>query len=493
MNIMVVGATGYVGARLVPLLVAEGHRVSCFVRNPAKLIQKNWNNVKIISGDILDLPTLEPALKEIDIIVYLVHSLNSAKSDFTVLDRQCAVNIAQVAEDSKIKRIIYLGGLGERTLETSEHLLSRHEVGDLLRESNIPITEFRAAAIIGSGSSSFEIIHHLINRLPLMICPKWVFTKTQPISISDVLQYILAAVGDDRTAGKIFDIGCDDIWTHGEMIHEMARHLGLKRWIIKIPVLTPRLSSYWVSLFSPLPFSMCRSLVESLKYQTTVESDLAKDYFDIKPMPLQAAISEAIWRLDSHSVETRWSDAGETLTTPDYSISQIQKLNFEIDISLSQNHVFQEISRLGGNNGWYFMDWAWNLRGFLDTLVGGVGRRRGRKNPETLAVGESLDFWRVEVYDPPNEILLRGEMKMPGTAWLLLKVDKKGNDHSKLSLAAMYYPKGVLGYVYWYLLYPVHIILFPGMARGIAKRALENFFHDNQPNSTKHMEIQGAL
>jgi uncharacterized protein YbjT (DUF2867 family) len=493
MKVMVVGATGYVGARLVPLLIKEGHNVSCVVRNPEKLLHKNWHNVEIIKGDVLDIESLFPALAGIEILIYLVHSLNSENANFDVLDRQGAVNIAQAAQNAQVKRIIYLGGLGEKTVETSEHLLSRHEVGNLLRESNIPVTEFRAAAIIGSGSASFEIIHHLVNRLPLMICPKWVFTKTQPVAISDVLKYLISSVNDDRTTGKTFDIGCSKVWTHGEMILEMARHLRLKRWIIRIPVLTPRLSSYWVSLFSPLPFAMCRSLVESLKYETTIETDLAQRYFGFEPMQLEAAIGEAIWRLESNSVETRWSDAGETFAQPDEAISQVQKLNFQIDITLSQEHLFREISRLGGNNGYYFMDWAWNLRGFLDTLVGGVGRRRGRKNPEKLAVGDSLDFWRVEVHDPPHEILLRAEMKMPGTAWLSLKVKERENGGSSLQLTAMYYPKGVLGYLYWFLLYPVHMILFPGMTKAIAQSALENFFHKNESSSRKNLLVKRVV
>jgi len=471
LNILVLGATGYIGGRLVPRLTEAGHQVMCLVRDRAKAGSRGWGDVRVTEGDILDMDSLRPVVEGIDVVYYLVHSMTSRKGDFVSLDRQGASNVVTLAEEAGVKRIIYLGGLGRRERDMSDHLRSRHEVADVLRSGIVPVTEFRAAAIMGSGSASFEIIHHLVNRLPIMICPSWVFTRTQPIGISDVLDYLVEAATWKESAGKVIDIGGPDIVTYGEMMKTMARILDLKRVIIPVPLLTPRLSSYWVSLFSPVPYAMSRSLVESLKHETVCENDLALMFTHIKPKALEETITLAFEQLLARNVETRWSDSGKEYRAQSIDQSHIYSYSVEVDCDASPEKLFEGVQSIGGDNGWYYLDRIWKLRGIFDKLIGGVGLRRGRRDQTDVRVGETLDFWRVEEFIPNKKLGLLAEMKLPGIAWLYFEVSSRDGSGSTLKVTANYYPHGLLGYFYWFALYPIHGILFRGLARSIIARA----------------------
>jgi hypothetical protein len=359
--------------------------------------------------------------------------------------------------------------LGKRREEQSPHLRSRHEVGDVLRESGVTVTEFRAAVILGAGSLSFEMIHHLANRLPVMICPRWVVTRTQPISVDDVLAYLVAAITSPESTGRTIDIGGPEILTHREMMLRVARALGLKRWLIKVPVLTPRLSSYWVGLVTPVPIRPARALIEGLRHDTICESDDAKTLFQIAPIGFDQAVKRALSvvlsdQSDQHVME------GESV------ISHIEPSHLLTDrrqmaVRASAEKLFHVVSSIGGENGWYAADLLWKLRGLIDELFGGVGLRRGRRHPSELSVGDSLDFWRVEELEPGRRILLRAEMKLPGKAWLEFEVGLGGQESSILTQTARFYPRGLAGILYWYGVYPVHILVFRRLAAAIGKRA----------------------
>lgn len=476
-RVLVTGATGYVGGRLVPRLLAAGYQVRCLARDPARLQGRSWSSrVEVVAGDVLQPETLEPALAGIDAAYYLIHSMKSS-DDFHERDVTAAHNFGQAARQAGVQRLIYLGGLGDATTALSEHLQSRQETGAALREAGVPVTEFRAAAIIGSGSLSFEMVRYLTERIPVMICPSWVYTRTQPIAIRDVLAYLVAALNKPESAGQIIEIGGTEVMPYAEMMRGYAQARGLRRWLVPVPFLTPRLSSHWVHWVTPIPAEIAQPLIEGLRNELIVRDDTARHLFpDIEPLDYGTAVRLALARLETGDVETVWSDAlassqGDvapvTLTTEaGMIVERRQRL-----VAASPAVVYQTYTGLGGGRGWPYFDWAWQIRGVLDRLVGGVGLRRGRRHPDELRVGDSLDFWRVEAAKPPQLLRLRAEMKVPGRAWLQFESRPHGDNQTLLQQTALFAPKGLFGFLYWYLLYPLHALIFSGMARQLARQA----------------------
>jgi uncharacterized protein YbjT (DUF2867 family) len=471
-RVLVLGATGYVGGRLVPRLLEDGHNVSCLVRNPRRLENKPWGkNVTVYKGDVLDVSTLTEPFRESDIIYYLIHSMGSGGQDFEALDRTAARNAARTAEENNSKRIIYLGGLGKTDGDQSPHLRSRNEVAEILRSHKTPVTIFRAAVIVGSGSLSFELIHHLVNRLPVMICPRWIYSKTQPIGIADVLAYLREAIAEPLSADKNIDIGGPDIMNYGDMMMAVANELKLRRYLIPVPVLTPRLSSYWVNLVTPIPSSVANALIESLRYDTVCDNSLASEIFDIAPLPFKDAVRRALNSVATHNVETLWTGAGGDILPVEIDPTHFKKDIRTIEVKTSVENLFSVIKSIGGENGWYYADWLWRFRGFLDKQMGGVGLRRGRRDPIRIEIGEPLDFWRVEEYIENNRLRLKAEMKVGGHVWLEFEVESIDDNKSRLTQTAEFYPRGLWGLLYWYSIYPIHALVFRGLIRSIARRA----------------------
>ena len=420
--------------------------------------------------------TLDEAMRGVEVIYYLVHSL-SAGSNFSQQDIDAARNCNRAASAAGASRIIYLGGLGNSGSNLSAHLRSRHDTGDALREGKVPVTEFRAAVIVGSGSLSFEMIRYLTERLPVMICPKWVLTRIQPIAIRNVLDYLVAALDCPESVGATLEIGGCDVLTYIEMMQGYAQARGLKRRMISVPVLTPRLSSYWVHLVTPIPANIAQPLIRGLGNEVVVHDPTALRLFpSIELLDYQTAVRLALALVATRGLETMWSDAltssqGNhiplTLTTREGLIIERRQLV----VSASSQSVYRSFARLGGARGWLYMDWAWQIRGIMDRVCGGVGMRRGRRDSEDLRVGDSLDFWRVETVEPEKLILLRAEMKVPGRAWLEFE-SRVGEDGKTLLLqTALFEPKGLWGLIYWYVLYPMHALIFSGLIRKIAEAA----------------------
>ncbi len=471
-NVLVLGATGYVGGRLVPRLVRAGHTVRALVRDRRKAEGRPWaDGVAVVEGDALRPETLTAGFEKAEIVYYLMHSMAAGAGDFEALDRTAADNVAAAATQAGVKRIIYLGGLGRRGSDQSPHLRSRHEVGDRLRRGSVPVTEFRAAVIVGSGSLSFELIHHLVNRLPLMICPRWVYMRTQPIAIADVLAYLVSAIDTPDSTGRTIDLGGPEILTYRDMMLTVARVLGLRRHLIQVPVLTPRLSSYWVNLVTPIQTQIARALIESLRHETICENDLATRLFDIRPLTFEEAVVRALARVREQQVETTWTGAAGTPETSDLDPSHLKTDRRTVEAAVPAESLFACVQQIGGRTGWYYGSWLWRIRGFLDQQLGGVGLRRGRRHPTEIQVGDALDFWRVEEYIAGRRLLLRAEMKVWGRAWLDFEVQPLGSDRARLTQTARYYPRGLTGLAYWYLVYPIHAIVFRGMVRAIGRAA----------------------
>jgi uncharacterized protein YbjT (DUF2867 family)/uncharacterized protein YndB with AHSA1/START domain len=477
MHILITGATGYVGGRLVPRLLAAGHTVRCMVRDPSRLQGRPWAaDVETVAGDVLDETTLIGALAGIDVAYYLVHSMGSGH-DFHERDARAARAFGEAARAAGVQRLVYLGALGDPASDLSEHLRSRQETGDALREAGVPVTEFRAAVIVGAGSLSFEMIRYLTERVPIMICPSWVYTRIQPIAIRNVLDYLAAALDVPESTGQTIEIGGANVITYGEMMTGYARLRGLRRALVPVPVLTPRLSSYWVHLVTPIPSAIARPLIEGLRNEVVVREGRAAALFPaIHPMGYDEAVTAALARLDAGAVETAWSDALATsqgdvppvvLTTQDGMVIEHRQLL----VDASPERVFKAFTALGGKTGWLYMNWTWQLRGALDRLVGGVGMRRGRRHPQDVRVGDALDFWRVEAVEPDSLLRLRAEMKVPGRAWLQFQVRPQDDGRSLVSQTAFFAPRGLWGLVYWYALYPIHQVIFSGMIRRLGERA----------------------
>jgi uncharacterized protein YbjT (DUF2867 family) len=473
--VLVTGATGYIGGRLVPRLLDRGFRVRCLVRSKRKLESRPWfddQRVEIIERDLLDADGLADDLRGCGCAFYLVHSMMSAGGDFAERDRTLASNFARAASDAGVAQIVYLGGLGEVGDDLSEHLRSRREVGSILRHGDVPVTTLRAAIILGSGSASFEVLRYLVERLPVMITPKWVHTECQPIAVRDVLEALMGVVGRDEAIGRSFDIGGPRVLTYLDLMRVMGRALGLpRRLVIPVPVLTPRLSSYWIHLVTPISARIARPLAEGLRNRVVARDDAIRDIVDIEPIEPRAAIDLALQRLETQNVETIWSAAGVIEGDPDWAGGRSYEDTATQRIEASPSEVFRAVCRVGGGHGWYALNWLWRVRGWMDRLVGGPGLRRGRRDPENVAFGEALDFWRVFEFEKDRRIGLRAEMKVPGDAVLRFQIEPDGEGASLLTRSALFRPKGLFGILYWYAVLPLHGPVFAGMMAGIRRTA----------------------
>lgn len=472
-RILLTGATGYVGGRLLPMLEGLGHHVRCLARRPDELRPRVGASTEVVAGDVLDRSTLDAALDGVDVAYYLVHSMGSDGS-FEEADRQAARNFGQAAKAAGVSRIIYLGGLGSEEEELSAHLRSRQEVGEILRQSGMPVLEFRASIVIGSGSLSYEMIRSLVERLPVMITPKWVNVPAQPIAIDDLLAYLVEALTLPVSACRIYEIGGADRMSYAEIMQVYAKLRGRKVWMIPVPVLTPYLSSLWLGLVTPLYARIGRKLLESVVHATVVRDDTARRVFTVRPVGVEDAVRRALAREDREIAATRWSDAlssgGEQPSWGGVQFGPRLVDSRTIRVALPPAEAFRPIQRIGGATGWYAWDWLWHLRGFLDLLVGGVGIRRDRPSPTRLSVGDAVDFWRVEAWEANHLLRLAAEMKLPGRAWLEFEVTGDASG-SMIRQTASFDPVGPLGRAYWYALYPVHHLVFGGMLRAIARAA----------------------
>ncbi len=455
--ILLTGATGYVGGELLKTLLAAGHRVRCLARRPEALGTAAGTVAEVVRGDVVDAASLRAAMTGVDTAYYLVHSMASSGS-FEEEDRTAARVFGDAAREAGVRRVVYLGGLGRNDQELSAHLRSRQEVGEILRASGVSVIEFRASIVIGSGSLSFEMIRALVERLPMMIAPRWVSVPAQPIAIHDLLDYLLAALDLPSDASQVFEIGGADRVSYGGLMREYARQQGLKRLILSVPVLTPRLSSLWLGLVTPLYVRVGRKLIDSIRHSTVVEDQSALDMFSIRPCGFREAIARALstgeqgWLFDSRSIR----------------------------VQVTPEKAFEHIRRIGGATGWYYANWLWRLRGAMDRVVGGVGLRRGRRDPENLRAGDQVDCWRVETLEPNRRLRLAAEMKLPGRAWLefSVSVDSGG---CTIRQTASFDPRGLLGRAYWYAVYPLHQFVFEGMLRKIAAAAVTAGSQETQP------------
>lgn len=477
--ILVTGATGYVGGRLWRRLEADGHAVRCLARRRDDLAPRVGARTEVVEGDVLAPETLGPALEDVEACYYLVHSMGSGL-DFEAEDRAAARHFGAAARRAGVRRIIYLGGLGHGP-DLSPHLRSRQEVGDILRESGVPVLELRASIVIGSGSLSFEMIRALVERLPIMITPSWVAVESQPIAIDDLLAFLVAALSVPLEESRVFEIGGADRVSYGDLMREYARQRGLRRAMIPVPFLTPRLSSLWLGLVTPLYARVGRKLIESIKHPTVVRDPAADTVFPVKPRGMREAIAAALRNEARETAETRWYDAlssggvGRNWTGVRFRNRFVDSRRREVNVGPAQ--AFAPIRRIGGETGWYAYDWLWRLRGFLDLLVGGVGVRRGRPSPEDLHVGDALDFWRVQAYEPDRRLLLAAEMKLPGRAWLEFVVEPREGG-ATIRQTATFDSIGLGGLAYWYLVYPLHAMVFSGMIESIAREATTDGRHD---------------
>lgn len=474
MKILVTGATGYIGGRLVPALVAAGYAVRCVARLPERLTGR-FENVEVVRGDVFEAASMTAAMQGIDVAYYLIHSMSSDGRDFTQSDRVAAEGFGAAARAAGVKRIVYLGGLGVDSVHLSKHLRSRHEVGDILRASGVPVTEFRAAIIVGSGSISFEMIRYLTERLPVMVAPKWVSTRCQPIGNRDVIAYLVAALRKDDTVSTIYEIGGADVMPYREMMMRYAAMRGLARRLIVVPLFTPRLSSYWVHLVTPIPARIARPLIDGLSNEVIVHDEAARrDFPEIVPMGYTEALRLALDRSLSTGPATTWFDAYDVRTLPGEFTGLEQGMLIDRrarHASASPANVSAIYSSLGGKRGWLYGDALWQFRGVMDRLVGGIGTRRGRRSATDLRVGDAVDFWRVEAYHPGALLRLRAEMKLPGLAWLQFESAADDAGGTTLRQTAFFEPRGVFGYLYWYAVLPFHEFIFGNMAARIVEEA----------------------
>jgi uncharacterized protein YbjT (DUF2867 family) len=471
--ILLTGASGYVGGRLLPALEARGHRVRCLARRPAHLVGRAGPHTEVVQGDVLDPVSLTAAMRGVDTAYYLVHSMGSTGS-FEEQDRQAAGHFGRAAREAGVRRIVYLGGLGEPDAALSPHLRSRHEVGEVLRQSGVQVIEFRASIVIGSGSLSFEMVRALVERLPVMVTPRWVAVLAQPIAVDDLLRYLVGAVAVSVTGNRIYEIGGADRASYGGIMREYARQRGLRRLMIPVPVLTPRLSSLWLGLVTPLYARIGRKLIDSMRHPTVVHDDTAAGVFGVRPLGLRAAIASALRNEDREYATTRWSDA-LSAAGPMREWGGVRFGSRLVDSRLARVAVpppaaFAPVRRIGGTTGWYYASWLWRLRGFLDLLAGGIGMRRGRPDPERLQVGDPIDWWRVEALEPDRRLRLVAEMRLPGRAWLEFEVTGDA-DGSTIRQTAVFDPAGLAGLAYWYLIWPLHRLVFAGMLRNLARAA----------------------
>ncbi|MEU6406603.1 SDR family oxidoreductase [Streptomyces sp. NPDC046985] len=485
LHCLVTGATGYIGGRLVPELLAAGHRVRCLARSPEKLRDHTWaGDAEVVRGDVTDASAVEEAMRGIDVAYYLVHALGTG-AEFEATDRKAARIFGERARAAGVRRIVYLGGLtpsGVPEGELSPHLRSRAEVGRILLDSGVPTTVLRAAIIIGSGSASFEMLRYLTERLPVMVTPSWVRTRIQPVAVRDVLRVLVGSARMPADVNRAFDVGGPEVLTYRDMMLRYAEVAGLPhRVIVPVPVLTPRLSSHWVGLVTPVPASIARPLTESLRHEVVCrEHDIARYVPDPPGHPLgfDQSVRLALLKVRDAQVTTRWSSASvpgapsdPLPTDPAWSGGSLYTDRRELTVQAPREALWRVIEGVGGENGWYSFPLAWAMRGWLDRLAGGVGLRRGRRDAQRLRVGDSLDFWRVEEIEPGRLLRLRAEMRLPGLAWLEMRADTDGAGRSRYSQRALFHPHGLLGQAYWWSVSPFHAVVFGGMARNIARAA----------------------
>lgn len=472
--ILLTGASGYIGGRLLPSLENQGYRLRCLARRPEVLRPKAGPSTEVVAGDVLDRPSLDSALHGVDVAYYLVHSMSSTGS-FEETDRQAARNFSESAKRAGVKGLIYVGGLGSDEEELSTHLRSRHEVGDILRQSGLPVCEFRASAVIGSGSASFELIRALVERLPVMLTPRWVKGKAQPIAIDDLLDYLMEALRIPTSKYRIYEVGGADQVSYADMMRAYGRQRGLEPRIIPVPVLTPWLSALWLGLVTPLYARIGRAIIESIVHVTVVRDNAALATFSVRPMGVDQAIHRALAREETHFAATRWSDAlsssGKLRSWGGIRFGTRLVDSRTLNVEAPPEVVFKYIERIGGDNGWYAWNWLWRVRGFIDLLQGGVGMRRGRPSTTTLYVGDTVDSFRVESIEPNRRLRLISEMHLDGRAWLEFEVTGSGSS-TTIRQTAIFDPLGLRGQVYWYSLYLPHELVFSGMLRGIAQAAL---------------------
>jgi uncharacterized protein YbjT (DUF2867 family) len=476
-RILVAGATGYVGGRLVPRLLESGHEVRVLSRDPARIAGRQWAaRVHAVRGDVLREETLGPALAGVDAAFYLVHGMG-ADAGFAERDVRAGTAFGRAARAAGVSRIVYLGGLGDAGApDLSAHLASRHATGDALRAGGVPVTELRAAIVVGAGSASFEIVRYLVERLPVMLCPRWVYQRVQPIAIADVVSYLAAALDEPRSAGTIVEIGGADVLTYQEMMLRYARARGLRRRLVPVPVLTPRLSAYWVHWVTPVIGGIARPLIQGLRNEVVVRSPLARELFPaIEPLSYDEALQAALANVERGELESRWSDAlasswGDREAFALETREGLVVERREVAVAAPPEATFAAFAGLGGERGWPAGGWLWRVRGGIDRLFGGVGLRRGRRHPDELRVGDAVDFWRVEAVEPGRLLRLRAEMKVPGRAWLEFEAEPAPGG-SRLVQTAFFAPRGLAGLVYWWGLYPVHGLIFSALARRIAARA----------------------
>ena len=476
MKILLTGANGYIGKRLLPLLLEEGHEVICCVRDkkrfPAEGVYKN-SNITLFEVDFLNENISSELLKDIDAAYYLIHSMSSNLNDFEKMEELSANNFLKLVEQTSIKQIIYLGGMSNEE-KLSKHLASRKRVEEILSRGRIPLTTLKAGIIVGSGSASFEIIRDLVEKLPIMITPKWLNTKHQPIAIRNVLEYLTGVLLKPDLFNKSFDIGGSDILSYKEMLLQFAEVRKLKRFIATVPVMTPRLSSYWLYFVTSTSYKLAVNLVNSMKIEVIAKNNDLEKILNIKPITYKHAVQLAFQKIEQNNVISSWKDS---LISSYSGNSLLLNINIPTDgcfidrrekrIIADDKMVLDNIWSIGGERGWYYANWLWALRGFIDKLFGGVGLRRGRTNKSEISAGDTLDFWRVIVADKQSQrLLLYAEMKLPGEAWLEFKINiKDGNNY--LNQTATFRPRGLLGRLYWYSVLPFHHFVFEGMAENI--------------------------
>ncbi len=474
-RIAIAGATGYIGGRLIPRLLDTGYTVRCLVRSPGKLKDRDWSahpQIEVVQTDLADAESLTGNLQGCASSYYLVHSMMSAGGEYAEQDRRLAENFSHAASKAGVERIIYLGGLGETGAGLSQHLASRREVEKALAYAGVPVTVLRAAMIIGSGSASFEILRYLVERLPIMITPKWVSTPCQPISVRNVIGYLAGILALPETTGGTFDIGGPEVLCYRDIMNVMSDELGLRRrWIIPVPVLTPGLSARWIHLITPLSHNIAEPLAEGLKNPVVCREDRITKLISQPLLNVRESIRAALSMIAGHHVETNWSMAGTMPGDPDWAGGASFRDEREVTIDAPGWAAFRAVCRVGGGNGWYAAGWLWRIRGWMDRLAGGPGLRRGRRNPENVGYGEALDFWRVVGFERGRRLALRAEMKIPGEALLEFTIEQDGPTRCTLQQNAIFLPKGLAGLLYWYAVAPFHGIVFKGMLNGIQTEA----------------------
>lgn len=479
-QVLVLGATGYVGGRLVSKLLEAGNQVRVLTRSTGRAERYEWSDrVQAFTGDVLDPDTLAPALDGCYAAYYLVHSIGTA-GDFAATEAIAARNVSDAADAAGLQRIVYLGGMGSGD-GLSKHLASRHHVGEILASGRTATTELRAAVIIGSGSISFEMLRYLTEVLPAMVTPRWVRTKCQPIAISDVLHYLTAVLDDLETVDRVLEIGGPDVVSYVEMMQTYAEVAGLpRRIIVPVPFLTPRLSSRWVGLVTPLPGRIAVPLIDSLRHEVVMRNHDIDDVVPHRPLTFRESLELALRHTRAEAIDTRWTDAGfasaDTIPgDPDWAGGSIFEDHQTVDVRATPDALFRAFARIGGEHGYYVMKWAWSLRGLADKLIGGPGLRRGRRHPVDLRPGEALDFWRVVESEPGHQLVLEAEMKVPGKAWLTWRIEPADEpDVVRLHQVAFFAPKGLFGRLYWYTMLPFHWLIFRQMAHAIAAHAVRS-------------------